>query len=111
MPATPPQLELTDGIAETKDSEPLIFVSINRYEEKKNIQLAIEAYCGLKETLPATLFWRTRLVIAGGYDSRVRENIHVYQSLRARAKVRSGNDWKDWKKAHFFFVVVVLINR
>ena len=50
------------------------FLSINRYERKKNIGLAIRAFSRLRES-------RSRLIVAGGYDSRVRENVEHYQEL------------------------------
>ena len=51
------------------------FLSINRYERKKNIGLAIRAFARLGNTTTA------RLIIAGGYDHRVAENVEHYQEL------------------------------
>ena len=45
------------------------FLSINRFERLKNVALAIRAYAKLAKTA------RPRLVIAGGFDARVRENV------------------------------------
>ena len=50
------------------------FLSINRYERKKNIGLAIRAFSKLKDS-------NSRLIVAGGYDSRVMENVEHYQEL------------------------------
>ncbi|ODV87790.1 glycosyltransferase family 4 protein [[Candida] arabinofermentans NRRL YB-2248] len=48
------------------------FLSINRFERKKNIQLAIKSYAKyIKDTNDLT----QKLVIAGGYDARVFENV------------------------------------
>jgi alpha-1,3/alpha-1,6-mannosyltransferase len=52
-------------------------LSINRFERKKDVGLAIRAYAGLdpEERLNA------RLIIAGGYDARVAENTTTYTEL------------------------------
>ena len=56
------------------------FLSLNRYERKKNIALAIQAYAlGLAKQ-------RVRLFIAGGYDSRLDENVRHFEELVALAK-------------------------
>ncbi|KAF2268812.1 mannosyltransferase [Lojkania enalia] len=54
-----------------------VLLSINRFEKKKDVALAIKAYAGLtmKERENA------RLVIAGGYDPRVPENLSTYTEL------------------------------
>ncbi|KAJ5932412.1 hypothetical protein N7516_006901 [Penicillium verrucosum] len=54
-----------------------ILLSINRFERKKDMALAIRAYNGLG----AEKRKGTRLVIAGGYDNRVHENVHYHQEL------------------------------
>ncbi|KAI5814833.1 hypothetical protein BZA77DRAFT_356053 [Pyronema omphalodes] len=52
-------------------------LSINRFERKKNIELAILSFAGLSSEERK----KTRLVIAGGYDYRVRENREYHQEL------------------------------
>jgi alpha-1,3/alpha-1,6-mannosyltransferase len=70
------------------DSRPLwagqfkILLSINRFERKKDIGLAIQAY---KDLDPA-IRRGTRLVIAGGYDQRVTENVEYHKELVALAE-------------------------
>ena len=54
-----------------------ILLSINRFERKKDVALAIKAYAGLS----AEERKGTRLVIAGGYDARVPENVSTYTEL------------------------------
>lgn len=54
-----------------------IILSINRFEEKKNIALAIRAFAGL----PKRARTGVRLVLAGGYDPRVVENVVYHQDL------------------------------
>lgn len=59
------------------------FLSINRYERKKNINLAIEAYEKLKSKFPNC---PVKLVIAGGYDPKLNENVEHKVELEALAK-------------------------
>ncbi|KAH7089224.1 mannosyltransferase [Paraphoma chrysanthemicola] len=64
------------------DSQPLwagkkVLLSINRFEKKKDVALAIKAYAGLS---PAERT-HARLVVAGGYDPRVPENTSTYAEL------------------------------
>ncbi|KAL6071765.1 Alpha-1,3-mannosyltransferase-like protein [Balamuthia mandrillaris] len=71
--------------ANEEEAEELMFLSVNRYERKKNIGLAIEAFAKLKELRPK-LYPRLRLVIAGGYDPRNNENKEHFEELVATAK-------------------------
>lgn len=62
--------------------EKTILLSINRFERKKDIGLAIKAYSGLgKEGRKGV-----RLVLAGGYDNRVHENVIYHKELVAMAE-------------------------
>jgi alpha-1,3/alpha-1,6-mannosyltransferase len=54
-----------------------VLLSINRFERKKDVALAIKAYAGLSPEERKG----TRLVIAGGYDPRVAENVATYTEL------------------------------
>ncbi|RAK71249.1 GDP-Man:Man(1)GlcNAc(2)-PP-dolichol alpha-1,3-mannosyltransferase [Aspergillus fijiensis CBS 313.89] len=54
-----------------------ILLSVNRFERKKDMALAIRAYHGLG----AEKRLGTRLVIAGGYDNRVQENVQYHKEL------------------------------
>ncbi|CAG5117755.1 unnamed protein product [Candidula unifasciata] len=60
-----------------------VFLSINRYERKKNIQLAIHALSALLEQKPDA---DVHLIIAGGYDTRVEENVQYHAELVSLAK-------------------------
>ena len=53
-------------------------LSINRYERKKNIALAIEAFDLLAKS---TSDENVKLIIAGGYDNRVDENVQYFNEL------------------------------
>ncbi|XP_054273328.1 alpha-1,3/1,6-mannosyltransferase ALG2 [Macrosteles quadrilineatus] len=59
-----------------------IFLSINRYERKKNVSLAIKALTYLKKNLNESEWNRVRLILAGGYDNRVLENIEYHSELK-----------------------------
>lgn len=54
-----------------------VLLSINRFERKKNIELAIRAFSKLSPDERRN----TRLVIAGGYDTRVLENVSYHREL------------------------------
>lgn len=51
---------------------PNFYLSINRYERKKNIELAIQAFA--KASVE-----NTNLVVCGGYDPRIHENVQYLQ--------------------------------
>lgn len=63
-----------------------LFLSINRYERKKNLLLAIEAFARFMNGLDATERTRAHLVMAGGYDERVVENKEYYMEIRTAAE-------------------------
>ncbi|KAI0846556.1 glycosyltransferase family 4 protein [Daldinia vernicosa] len=52
-------------------------LSINRFERKKDIALAIRAFAGLSSQARDGV----RLVVAGGYDPRVAENVGYHKEL------------------------------
>lgn len=56
-------------------------LSINRYERKKELSLAIEALADLKNFLNKDEFNNVYLIMAGGYDKRVQENVDYYLEL------------------------------
>ncbi|XP_048578101.1 alpha-1,3/1,6-mannosyltransferase ALG2 [Nematostella vectensis] len=62
-----------------------VFLSINRYERKKNLPLALEALDWLRNTVSKEAWKETHLVISGGYDERVGENKQHYLELQALA--------------------------
>jgi alpha-1,3/alpha-1,6-mannosyltransferase len=61
------------------------FFSLNRYERKKNINLAIEAFSLLLKNHPEKME-NIKLVIAGGYDPKVIENKEHLIELQNLAK-------------------------
>ncbi|NWR28573.1 ALG2 mannosyltransferase, partial [Tachuris rubrigastra] len=62
-----------------------LFLSINRYERKKNLTLALEALHELRGRLDSHDWNEVHLVMAGGYDKRVPENVEHYEELRTLA--------------------------
>ena len=58
----------------------MIISSLNRYERKKNIKLALESYSRFLKLIQDSN-QKSVLVIAGGYDERLRENVDHYQEL------------------------------
>lgn len=59
------------------DNQYKVILSINRFERKKDIGLAIRAYQALSPSERKS----TRLILAGGYDSRVDENVRYHEEL------------------------------
>ncbi|EFO91482.1 hypothetical protein CRE_11767 [Caenorhabditis remanei] len=65
-----------------KINEKYIFTSFNRFERKKNVILALDAFAQLKSNLASDQFAKCHLVIAGGYDKKNPENIQHYEELK-----------------------------
>eukprot|EP01039_Chlorochromonas_danica_P002367 gene2367-2599_t len=59
-----------------------IFFSLNRYERKKRIEVAIDALAHYKSLGSRSEANKAVLVIAGGYDLRVDENVQYLEELR-----------------------------
>lgn len=69
-----------------------LFLSINRYERKKNLALALEALHELQGRLDSHDWNEVHLVMAGGYDKAVLENVEHYEELRSIAAKLNIND-------------------
>lgn len=67
-------------------------VSINRFEKKKNVELALKAFATLSqnELISKEDFSHYRLVLAGGYDKRVTENVEYLKELDTLARETFG---------------------
>ena len=63
-----------------------LFLSINRFERKKALPLAIEAFAKFLEDVSPKNWKKVHLVLAGGYDERVLENKEHYLELRGLAE-------------------------
>ena len=66
-------------------SENRYILSINRFERKKRIDVAIRSFAMAIESLPMTYTSSMRLIIAGGFDSCNAENMHYLQYLKGVA--------------------------
>ncbi|XP_048234098.1 alpha-1,3/1,6-mannosyltransferase ALG2 isoform X2 [Ricinus communis] len=71
-------------------SSKLSFLSINRFERKKSIELAVSAFAML-HALDGHTFQNNNvadatLTIAGGYDKRLRENVEYLEELKMLAE-------------------------
>ncbi|KAK2713323.1 uncharacterized protein LOC136041012 [Artemia franciscana] len=62
-------------------SDQEVFLSINRYERKKNLPLALKAFGHFIQNLSPDVQKKYRLIMAGGYDERVEENVTHYKEL------------------------------
>ena len=69
------------SVADLVPSGACMFLSINRFERKKNLPLALHALANLRKLLKPKAFSRVHLVMAGGYDPRVVENVEHYEEL------------------------------
>lgn len=63
-----------------------ILLSINRYERKKNLPLALKAFKIMEGSVSKLEFDRLHLVLAGGYDSLNLENIEHHDELQVIAE-------------------------
>ncbi|KIK70073.1 glycosyltransferase family 4 protein [Collybiopsis luxurians FD-317 M1] len=75
--------EATEDIAHDSDvaaifSDRPTLISLNRFEKKKNAALAVEAFARLRKKEPNS---NLRLVLGGGYDPRLEDNMLTLYSL------------------------------
>ncbi|EJU05889.1 UDP-Glycosyltransferase/glycogen phosphorylase [Dacryopinax primogenitus] len=80
-----------DALEDTDDARSIrkitadvpFILSTNRFEEKKNIALAVEAFAQYRAThRPTRNTPLLRLVLAGGYDPRLEDNVRTLAHLR-----------------------------
>jgi len=69
-----------------------IICTLNRYERKKNLALAIEAFAIYLQQCTEAERQKTLLIVAGGYDEAVRENVEHYRELVELAQKRGISD-------------------
>ncbi|GMI07601.1 hypothetical protein TrVE_jg3203 [Triparma verrucosa] len=67
-------------------SSEYVLLSMNRFERKKNIELAIKILDKLRGMLKSTLFKKVKLKIAGGYDINNKENVDYLEELMELVK-------------------------
>lgn len=73
-----PEINFTDDC--------FMFLSINRYERKKFVERSMNSFKIMGESLSPELWDKTVLVIAGGYDPRVTENVEYFLELQKISK-------------------------
>ncbi|KII89397.1 glycosyltransferase family 4 protein [Plicaturopsis crispa FD-325 SS-3] len=81
-------LDMTDPDIQQIISDQPTLLSINRFEKKKNIALAISSFALLRKN-PSAQSTGLRLVIAGGYDPRLEDNMMTLVALIDAAKAAS----------------------
>ena len=59
------KIELEDNVKELPQTAEFVFLSINRFERKKNLQLALKALGNLKSKISTEEWKRTHLIMAG----------------------------------------------
>lgn len=83
-----------DQFNEPTSSKPN-FLSINRFERKKNIQLAISAFAMLyspNRILKHQAITNASLTVAGGFDKRLKENVEYLEELKDLAEKEGVSD-------------------
>lgn len=78
-----------------RDQSTSVLLSLNRYERKKNIRLAIDVLAIVRRRLPKH---EATLVIAGGYDPRLKENVAHFEELQRYARDAGVMDYVTFKK-------------
>ncbi|CAM0142658.1 Alpha-1,3-mannosyltransferase-like protein [Umbelopsis sp. WA50703] len=76
-------VDINDQSVKILVSDKKLIVSINRFERKKDIALAVHAFAKLKDDseISADSFSEMRLIVGGGYDPRVPENVEYKEEL------------------------------
>jgi alpha-1,3/alpha-1,6-mannosyltransferase len=74
-----------ERVAPVRAAKRTTLVSIARFERSKNAGLAIAAFARLREILPSASFAPLRLVMAGGFDTRLKECHDTLHELRRSA--------------------------
>lgn len=82
----------SDRTLEDISDNAIVLLSINRYERKKNLPLALKAFKLLEKKVSKSEWERLHLVLAGGYDYRNVENLEHHDEL---AVICENLDLKD----------------
>jgi glycosyltransferase involved in cell wall biosynthesis len=60
----------------------MLLLSLNRFDPRKNLGLALESLAQLERLVPREVFAGVRLIIAGGYDESLSEQRHLLHNLQ-----------------------------
>lgn len=74
-------VEVNDPIANKLKESDIVFLSINRFDRKKNLSLALKAFRKVQNEVSKANWERCVLIVAGGYDQRVTENVEHFNEL------------------------------
>jgi alpha-1,3/alpha-1,6-mannosyltransferase len=88
-----------------------IILSINRYERKKNLPLALKAFKLMERILSKQEWDRLHLVLAGGYDSRNLENLEHHDELTVIAENLDLKDKVTFLRSPSDEIKITLLNR
>ncbi|EEB07931.1 mannosyltransferase complex subunit Alg2 [Schizosaccharomyces japonicus yFS275] len=80
-----------------------ILISVNRFEKKKDINLAVESFAALRD-FSTERFEKALLVVVGGYDVRVAENrnyLKELQTLCGKNSLKYQTIETDWLNIRF----------
>jgi len=93
-----------------------LFLSINRFERKKNLPLALESLAYLKTQLSSDRFAHVHMVVAGGYDNANAENkehylelLNLVDELELSDKVTFLRSFSDSDKVHLLEACTCLL--
>jgi alpha-1,3/alpha-1,6-mannosyltransferase len=103
--------EVKDGKINEVPDNAVVLLSINRYERKKNLPLALKAFKILERNVTKQEWDRLHLVLAGGYDSRNLENLEHYDELTVIAENLELKDKVTLLRSPSDEVKVKLLNR
>jgi alpha-1,3/alpha-1,6-mannosyltransferase len=103
--------EVEDGKIDDIPDNAVVLLSINRYERKKNLPLALKAFKLLERIVTRQEWDRLHLVIAGGYDSRNRENLEHHDELAVIAENLELKDKVTFLRSLSDEIKVKLLNR
>lgn len=73
-----------DGSPTVQATAPRVFLAVARFDPRKGMDLAVDAFAGLRVRIGATEFAQCRLVLAGGFDRRLPEVRALVARLHAQ---------------------------
>eukprot|EP01118_Nematostelium_gracile_P006876 TRINITY_DN2221_c0_g1_i1.p1 TRINITY_DN2221_c0_g1~~TRINITY_DN2221_c0_g1_i1.p1 ORF type:complete len:455 (-),score=103.75 TRINITY_DN2221_c0_g1_i1:76-1440(-) len=92
-------------------SKKTVFLSLNRFDPAKNVELAVNSFAELVKKNPKNSN-DLQLVIAGGYDHAVKQNVSYLEKLQKLAKehglsyfrYNSGKEIRKWNDSSVIFI-------
>lgn len=74
-------IDLNQDLKDIISEKSTLLLSINRFERKKNLELALRTLVALKEILSEREWSDVQLAMIGGYDSKNSENLEHFEEL------------------------------